>query len=80
MELAPCNLAEMIDEVANNYREVNPGYKISTDVVGLPEFFIVDLKLMRQVISNLLSNAIKYSPDGSQVRVEASSCSDQGFP
>lgn len=76
MDPAACNLAEMITEVANNHRELNPAYKIETEIAGLPESFVVDIKLMRQVVSNLLSNAIKYSPEGAQVRIEATSCED----
>lgn len=75
---APCNLTEMITEVVNNYREVNPTYKIAADVTRLPELFIVDVKLMRQVVSNLLSNAVKYSPDSALIHIEAASCDDGG--
>lgn len=76
MDLAPCNLAEMIIEVAGNHQEVNPSYKISTNVDNLPDYVVVDAKLIRQVISNLISNAVKYSPDGSDIRLETSSCAD----
>ena len=78
IDLAPCNLAEMIEEVAANYREVNPTYEITADVTGLPESFILDVKLIRQVVSNLLSNAVKYSPDGSRIVVDTKSCDDGG--
>jgi len=78
MELAPSDLAEMISEITNNYKEVNPTYDIKADVAGLPESFTVDVKLIRQVVSNLLSNAIKYSPDGTFVGIEARSCDDGG--
>lgn len=78
MTPAPCDLAEMIDEVVSNYREVNPTYRITADVDALPEQVTLDVKLMRQVVSNLLSNAVKYSPDAAHVRIEAASCDDGG--
>ncbi|MEM8952265.1 MAG: ATP-binding protein, partial [Pseudomonadota bacterium] len=39
------------------------------DVSELPESYVADVKLIRQVISNLLSNAVKYSPEGERVWV-----------
>ncbi|MEM7042057.1 MAG: HAMP domain-containing sensor histidine kinase [Pseudomonadota bacterium] len=75
---APCNLVGVIEEVAANYREVNPSYDITADVAKLPERFVIDAKLIRQVVSNLLSNAVKYSPDGAEVSIEANSCDDGG--
>ena len=75
----PCNFKDLILEVANTYLEVNPTYEISADVKGLPEHFIADPKLMRQVLSNLISNAVKYSPDGAQIDIEATSCHDGGI-
>lgn len=74
----PCNLVALITEVASNYREVNPTYEISSDVTMLPERFIVDEKLIRQVVSNLISNAVKYSPDGTPINIEAKLCDNGG--
>ncbi|MEM9627112.1 MAG: HAMP domain-containing sensor histidine kinase [Pseudomonadota bacterium] len=78
MDLAPCDLVQMIEEVVANYREVNPSYEITADLAKLPDRFIVDVKLMRQVVSNLLSNAVKYSPDDAHVSIKAESCIDGG--
>ncbi|MEL6962257.1 MAG: HAMP domain-containing sensor histidine kinase [Pseudomonadota bacterium] len=78
MNPAPCNLASMIDEVAANYREVNPTYDIAVDTADLPESFVADVKLIRQVVSNLLSNAVKYSPDGAYVSIDARTNDDGG--
>lgn len=79
MELAPCNVSAMIEDLASSYREINPTYDITTDVEGLPERFTIDEKLMRQVVSNLLSNAIKYSPDSAEVRIQATTSDDGGI-
>lgn len=78
MDPTPCDLAEIIKEVTINYREVNPSYKITTDIEDLPKRFTLDVKLIRQVVSNLLSNAIKYSPNCAHVRVDARSCDNGG--
>ena len=75
----PCNFEDLITDVANTYREVNPTSKIIVNCKGLPERFIADPKLMRQVVSNLISNAVKYSPDGAQIDIEATSWDDGGI-
>ena len=72
----PCNLIDLIQEVASNYQEVNRDRRIVTDVERLPELFPVDAKLMRQVFSNLVSNAVKYSPEGTQIWVEGKAVDD----
>ncbi len=68
-EPAPCDLAGMIREVADNHMEVYPSHKIIVDTDQLPDSFFGDVKLLRQVISNLMSNAIKYSPEGERIWV-----------
>jgi signal transduction histidine kinase len=78
IERSPCDLADMINEVASNYREVNPGYEIAVDVETLPASFTADVKLLRQVVSNLVSNAVKYSPEAAHVSVKATSSPDGG--
>lgn len=72
----PCSPAETIEEVVANYQEVNSERQFTVDLEQLPAEFVMDTKLMRQVISNLMSNAIKYSPDGAMVRIEGSSTDD----
>jgi len=72
-EPQPCDPTEMIREVIANYQEVYPQHRIVADLEPLPSEFVMDIKLMRQVISNLLGNAIKYSPEGTCVWVDGSS-------
>ena len=75
----PCDPGEMIREVVANYREVNPRHRIIDDLELLPSQFVMDIKLVRQVISNLLSNATKYSSEGSNVWIDASSSPSGGL-
>jgi len=74
-----CDLAQMIQEVVSNHNEVNPQFRLVTDLDQLPAEFVVDVKLMRQVVSNLLSNAIKYSGEGKNIWIDAASTTDGGF-
>lgn len=69
---APCELDSMIREVSENHMDVNPGHSILVDVDQLPDSFLADVKLLRQVVSNLISNAIKYSPEGERIWVSGS--------
>jgi signal transduction histidine kinase len=78
-EPKPTDLIKMIEEVVANHQEVNPDYRLRADLEALPPSFIMDAKLMRQVVSNLLSNAIKYSEPGTQIWIEGKAAVDGGF-
>lgn len=78
-EPQPCDPARMIQEVVANHQEVNPTHRLVADLERLPAEFVMDVKLMRQVISNLLSNAIKYSAEGTTVWIDASSTEEGGL-
>ena len=78
-EPKPANPIKMIEEVVANHQEVNPDYRLRTNLEELPASFVMDAKLMRQVVSNLLSNAIKYSEPGTQVWIEGTAHGDGGF-
>ncbi len=69
----------MILEIAANHQEVNPRYKLMMDVDRLQDQFVMDDKLIRQVVSNLVSNAIKYSPEGSRVWISGAPTADGGL-
>jgi signal transduction histidine kinase len=45
---------------------------LSTRPPGAPLYAVLDEHRIMQTLSNLLSNAIKFTPDGGQVRLEAS--------
>ncbi|MEM8947818.1 MAG: GAF domain-containing sensor histidine kinase [Pseudomonadota bacterium] len=73
-----CRFDTMIEEVCNNYRELNPNYPIIADIDELQHDMFADIKLMRQVISNLVGNAVKYSPEGTEVCVSGRMTDDGG--
>ncbi len=66
---APIDLAAILREVCQVYREIASGAKIDEDFSGLPPQVEGDARLLDQAFGNLLSNAIKYSPGGARVRV-----------
>ena len=78
-EPKPADPIKMIEEVVANHQEVNPDYRLRADLEGMPMSFVMDAKLMRQVVSNLLSNAIKYSEPGTQIWIEGTANHDGGF-
>ncbi len=78
-EPKPANPIKMIEEVVANHQEVNPDHKLRADLEQAPDSFVMDAKLMRQVVSNLLSNAVKYSDPGTQIWIEATRTDDRGF-
>jgi two-component system, OmpR family, sensor kinase len=73
---AAIDLAAVLHEVCQTYREINPAARIFESLRAVPPQIPGDAKLLYQAFSNLLSNAIKYSPGGSQVRVEAAQEAD----
>lgn len=62
-----CDLAGIVSQICDSYREVHPSHKIDVDIGDLPDQIIADPKLIRQVVSNLASNAVKYSPAGTTI-------------
>jgi PAS domain S-box-containing protein len=52
-------------------------HQVVYSVTGDCTDILLDMKLMRQIITNLLSNAIKYSPHGGTISVQLASDSEQ---
>jgi signal transduction histidine kinase len=65
-----CELAGIVSEISESYREVYPDHKIDVDINDLPDQIVADPKLIHQVVSNLLSNAVKYSTAGTTIWVK----------
>jgi signal transduction histidine kinase len=53
-------------------KTLNHGISVSLDLDGLPDRIMADERKLRQILYNLLSNAAKFTPDGGQIRLEAS--------
>ena len=78
-EPTPTDPIELIEEILANHREVSPDYRLNVNLERLPTSFMMDGKLIRQVVSNLLSNAIKYSEPGTQIWIEGETTEDGGL-
>jgi signal transduction histidine kinase len=61
------DLAVLLRDVCQLYREMAPGAQIIESIAAAPIRIADDPKLLSQVFSNLLSNAIKYSPGGGTI-------------
>jgi two-component system, LuxR family, sensor kinase FixL len=55
---------EAIQDMENSLKE---GQHIQLHIEGAPRPILVDIQLLRNILSNLLSNAIKYSPESTTV-------------
>ncbi len=73
---ASFNLRELIDDACSQQDEISPNHAIDLELCDVPEDFVGDQKMLRQIFVNLLSNAVKYSPDGKRVKVRGV-CVDQ---
>ncbi|MEZ5932610.1 MAG: HAMP domain-containing sensor histidine kinase [Alphaproteobacteria bacterium] len=76
-EPQPSDPVTMIEEIVANHQEVNADRTLIANLEKVKTPFLMDVKLMRQVVSNLISNAIKYSDNGTRIWIDASS-SDEG--
>jgi signal transduction histidine kinase len=74
LNLEPCDLSAISDEVVVAFRRVAEEKKIVLHEEQEHDSLWVhaDEKAVRQILENLLSNAVKYSPQGSEVFVRLS--------
>ena len=79
LELQSVDLAEIVDEVVDNYRPnaVNKQVALEVDIVKEGGRLMADRTLLRQAIANLVDNAIKYTPSQGTVRIEAKRVEDR---
>lgn len=69
LNLEPVNLAEVVENAAEDARILAPGLQVETDAYQAVTVQ-ADPDLLAQVVQNLVSNAIKYNRDGGFIRIE----------
>ena len=69
----PASIADVVDEARNRFLNSGARYNLTIDIPPSIPPVAADRVRMVQVLSNLLSNAARYSPEGSPIRVEATS-------
>jgi signal transduction histidine kinase len=67
LELAPCDLAVLLDAVFEDFRQTEPTREMSLQGEDGPVPVVVDAVRIRQVVVNYLSNGCKYSPSSMPV-------------
>jgi signal transduction histidine kinase len=76
----PVCISELIDDVVESLRSVANEASITVQVKrpDVIPTIQADRDKVQQVLTNLIHNAIKFSPQGSNIRIEAKDC-DDGF-
>lgn len=64
-----CDLAGILDTVANNQRSISPDQDIRCDLSRLPHDVKGDEPLLEILFTNLVSNAVKFSPARTRVEI-----------
>lgn len=77
LELRPCDVREVIDEVIEHARASASGRDVAVLVPDAPIVVRGDALRLEQALGNLVSNAIKYSPEGGAVEVRAACEQDE---
>jgi two-component system sensor histidine kinase GlrK len=72
-EFTMCDLKELIQKSVQAVDLIarKRDIKLLTDIVGPIPMFLVDERMIQQVLDNLLSNSLKFSPKGGEIRVVA---------
>jgi two-component system sensor histidine kinase KdpD len=66
-----CDVNELIHSVINQLDDILKNHTISTSISEHLPLVKLDFGLMQQVLNNLISNAAIYSPDGSEITINA---------
>ena len=73
IEPGPTNIADVADEARNRLLNGEAHHNFTTNIPPKIPPVVADRARVVQVLSNLLSNASRYSPEGSPIRIEATS-------
>ncbi|MDH3580192.1 MAG: ATP-binding protein [Hyphomicrobiales bacterium] len=76
IEIAPCTIRDIVEEVCIRQQEIATDHVISCNATALPPTIQADSGALEQVLTNLLSNAVKYAPDAPDIQVRAHSEGD----
>ena len=71
IEIGPCQIAKVINDVCSRQQEIAKNHVISCEFDDVPEIVQADTGALEQVLGNLLSNAEKYAPGAPDIKVTA---------
>jgi len=71
VEIGPCQIGKVIEDVCSRQQEIAKHHIISCELDDIPEIVPADSRALEQVLENLLSNAEKYAPDAPDIEVKA---------
>ena len=71
VEIVPCDIGNLVQEVCSHQQEMAQAHIISCDLIDLPETIQADAGSLEQAFANLLSNAMKFAPDSPDIAVKA---------
>ncbi len=77
MEIAPLDLASLVQKVAHRLRVKSPGVMVRLELPEHLPTVMADRDRIEEVLQNLLDNALKYSPKRRVVTVVCHSTSDE---
>lgn len=70
LQLATCNLVELVYETVQDHQAAHPSRLITLDLPELDPILVnADRDRLQQVLGNYLANALKFSPDSEPVHV-----------
>ncbi len=77
VEIGPCQIGKVINELCSYQQEITKNHVISCELIDLPEVIQADTGALQQVLTNLLSNAEKYAPGAPSIKVKAHTKGDE---
>jgi signal transduction histidine kinase/ligand-binding sensor domain-containing protein len=81
LDLRPENLKTNFDECTEHFTSTilhKTKHRFIVKEENIDRIILIDPKILRQIFENLFSNAIKYSPEGSEIFIDAI-CKDNNF-